>query len=290
MAFLIGARRLSQLAIDADKDWLGRSLVKLGSLNPIQDAVQDLNSASKRWWRAWVRDLTVTNSISADGVTIDLGAGGLVKFGADTLLQRLAADVLGSPDTILVIDSGYFSGRGAAAEYTKFDAYVSGDSYQRFLIRADGLMSWGPGNAPLDVSLYRESADFLRLSKALYCAAVARIRGTGAGSVGGDAVLEKATTGGLLYIWNVIDAKGMWLDFAAGALKFAANFNQVLPSADNIGSLGTDSARWALIRGVNITGGDLGLENGWAFTEDPVHGVALKSPQGKRYRLLLEPM
>ena len=243
MPFFVGARRLSQLNIDAAKDWQGRAISNLG----------------------------------------DLGWGG------DVILQRLAADILGSPDVLRATGGGYFSGQGDAAAYAKFDAYVAGDSYVRVKIRCDGQIDWGPGNAPLDVSLYRESSDFLRLTKAFYCADVARIRGTGAGSVGGDAVLEKATAGGTLYIWNLIDGKGFWLDFAGNCVKFST-VNQLVPTSDNAGSVGIDSARWSLIRGVTITGGDIGLENGWAFTEDPVHGVALRSPWGKRYRLLMEPV
>jgi len=34
--------------------------------------------------------------------------------------------------------------------------------------------------------------------------------------------------------------------------------------------------------------GDVIFEHGWKLTEDPVHGIVLKSPSGKKYRIVLE--
>jgi hypothetical protein len=46
------------------------------------------------------------------------------------------------------------------------------------------------------------------------------------------------------------------------------------PQTDNSGSLGTNTQRWNLIRGVTITSGDLQFENGWTITESYKVGIA----------------
>lgn len=234
MAFLLGARRLSQLAIDADKDWQGKNLINLG----------------------------------------DLGWGG------DVLLQRLAADILGSPDVIRSSPGGYFSGWAADPSHLKLDAYATGDSYARFILYANGNMAWGPGNAPADTWLYRADVNKLQTDDMLVCtASLAALRGTGAGSIGGDTVLGRYISGGNLYLWNDPDGKGLWLDFAGNFVKFHY-VNQLIPTSDNAGSVGIDSARWALIRGVTVTSGDYRFENGWFFRETP-KGIGLFKPGGE---------
>ncbi len=73
----------------------------------------------------------------------------------------------------------------------------------------------------------------------------------------------------------------------------------VLPTSDNAYSLGSSSYRWANVYAVNVyadsvyatslvQAGDLLFKNGWRFTEDPRYGIVLVSPEGKRYRLVLQ--
>mgnify|MGYP003349500766 CR=1 FL=1 len=43
--------------------------------------------------------------------------------------------------------------------------FVPGDSSARFTLKADGTVSWGPGNAGTDTSLARVSAGLLQLNR-----------------------------------------------------------------------------------------------------------------------------
>lgn len=49
----------------------------------------------------------------------------------------------------------------SAAANTTLGAIVSGDTFDRFRILADGDMEWGPGNGARDVQLYRDAANVL---------------------------------------------------------------------------------------------------------------------------------
>jgi len=71
---------------------------------------------------------------------------------------------------------------------------------------------------------------------------------------------------------------------AAGEIRFyTGGFNQrarfdtngdFVPGTDNTRNCGVPSDRWALVRGVTITSGDLNFENGWTFTEGEKVGIA----------------
>ena len=67
-----------------------------------------------------------------------------------------------------------------------------------------------------------------------------------------------------------------------------AQESDVLPSVDNVKSLGSSSKRWANVYCVNLYSGDICLLNEWKITEDEKYGVVLVSPSGKRYRFKLE--
>jgi len=56
----------------------------------------------------------------------------------------------------------------------------------------------------------------------------------------------------------------------------------VVPPSDNTGSIGTGSKRWALVRAVTITPGDLIFENGYRLTEDKHSGISLLNQKGER--------
>lgn len=64
---------------------------------------------------------------------------------------------------------------------------------------------------------------------------------------------------------------GNW-EFSNGGLGGGAPI--LSPNIDNVGSLGTNSLRWNLIRGTTITSGDLQFENGWTITESYKVGIA----------------
>lgn len=46
-------------------------------------------------------------------------------------------------------------------------ASVTGDTFRRFFIQADGALLWGPGNATRDTNLYRSAADHLKTDDSL---------------------------------------------------------------------------------------------------------------------------
>ena len=62
----------------------------------------------------------------------------------------------------------------------------------------------------------------------------------------------------------------------------------VRPGVDNQTDLGSNTHRWKLVRAVTVTAGDMKLENGWGFTEHPEHGIVVKAPSGKIYKMNLE--
>jgi hypothetical protein len=66
------------------------------------------------------------------------------------------------------------------------------------------------------------------------------------------------STGTVRQSWTATDA-----NFAVDAL----------PSADNTYDCGNATFRWALVRGVTITPGDILFENGWVITESDKYGI-----------------
>lgn len=83
-------------------------------------------------------------------------------------------------------------------------------------------------------------------------------------------------------------------DGAAGAVT-------VVPASDGVGSVGTASVRWSLIRGVTVTGGDfelvdekygshLVLREAKLKGEDRSRLYVIDKRTGKKYRLLMEPV
>jgi len=68
----------------------------------------------------------------------------------------------------------------------------------------------------------------------------------------------------------------------------ATDTPEIYPNDDNLINLGTAAKRWKLVRGVTGTFGDVKLENGWGFTEHPEHGIAVRAPSGKLYKMNLE--
>lgn len=67
----------------------------------------------------------------------------------------------------------------------------------------------------------------------------------------------------------------------------------LIPEADNVYDLGTNTFRWRLIRGVTITPGDLKFENDWVITENDKVGIkepglTFTNPEGKILMVLTD--
>lgn len=70
----------------------------------------------------------------------------------------------------LYLDDYYITGIMSADSDNVWTAMVTGDTQFRSIIRADGAVYWGPGNAAQDVVLYRSAANQLKTDDQLECA------------------------------------------------------------------------------------------------------------------------
>lgn len=104
------------------------------------------------WYTNAGGDQALAGRVAADAQERFLVFGsGEIRWGsgaavADTNLYRASADVLASDDQIRSV---------RATNVTAFSATVAGDSNIRYSVQADGLITWGPGNAVGDTTLQR---------------------------------------------------------------------------------------------------------------------------------------
>lgn len=138
----------------------------------------------------WGGDTTLyrsaANTLKTDD-NLSVG-GGTLALGADATLYRFAADHLMTEDRVTIV-------RGAAADVA-LATQVAADTTQRLSLAADGKLSWGPGNAALDTTLYRNAADVLKTDDSFAVGANLTVAGTstltGAVTTGGDIQLPNA--------------------------------------------------------------------------------------------------
>lgn len=85
----------------------------------------------------------------------------------DTNLYRSGVNTLKTDDTLVVAGEiqplALVRGNRANATDSQFETRVGADTFARWFARADGQMSWGPGNAGADITLQRSSAGVLGL-------------------------------------------------------------------------------------------------------------------------------
>jgi hypothetical protein len=115
-------------------------------------------------------------AVDADG-RMEWGGGAGAR---DVFLYRSAADQLNIEDRLHTI-------RSSAAGIT-YSSIVSGDAFSRFVMTADGAMSFGAGNIDRDVTLYRSGADILRTDDSLQVGANLFLVG------GGSALIARSAT------------------------------------------------------------------------------------------------
>lgn len=102
-----------------------------------------------------------TNSryvVDADG-EVSWGPGNAAM---DTNLYRAQANVLQTDDQLNVLGGVLVTRPGATN--SAVSTSVTGDTNTRLNVRADGQMSWGPGNAGTDITLQRPSAGALSIN------------------------------------------------------------------------------------------------------------------------------
>lgn len=87
---------------------------------------------------------------------------------------------------------GYFSIRAAALD-DAFGSRVTGDTFDRYVIDADGKMNWGSGALARDVNLYRSSANVLTTDDSLGVGIDLAV--TGDAVIGGSVTADQLATG-----------------------------------------------------------------------------------------------
>lgn len=99
-----------------------------------------------------------------DANRIQISSEGRISFGdgstIDTNLYRGAANMLQTDDNLRV--QGEIQSVRTSSTSTAMTATASGDGVNRFLLRADGQMSWGDGTNSRDTNLYRSADNTLR--------------------------------------------------------------------------------------------------------------------------------
>ncbi len=131
---------------------------------------------------------------------------------------------------------GVIRGDYPASSSTMSDSRVTGDTNTRYSVDADGRAVWGPGNAPADTTLYRDSAGVLRTDGALH--------------VDGNAELGNAITDliGLYGATAVAQAAAIAAPSAPGALYSQAEAQSAVDAINFI-----RTALGAALGGVGVT-------------------------------------
>jgi hypothetical protein len=75
---------------------------------------------------------------------------------------RIAKDGTAEFVGLIIQLGGLIQMSGATAQTPLFTTLVSGDTFARFIINADGGLGWGSGSAIVDTNLYRLAASHLR--------------------------------------------------------------------------------------------------------------------------------
>ena len=191
-----------------------------------------------------------------------------VRLGS-SWIQVFAASASG----LFLLSNGEVNVTRAAATDTVLYGQVSGDSVGRIVIRADGQIQIGPGNAARDVNLYRRSLNHLGTDDSFqaggYCsgAATESVRTTAsAGITTTETVIQSVTftaVSGAGYIVDALqhvqstvanDTAMMRLRWAAGASVTSAGtlLLTILPNCDVAGKGQPWSMRKLLVP--NVTG------------------------------------
>lgn len=131
-------------------------------------ALAAVHSTNNYAWSVYTSALgypttTWYNSAGANLLEIS-GANQAITWQSDTNLYRSGADILATDDTLQMnAATTTIQLRGKATTSTPILlARVAGDTSDRYEVRADGSLLWGPGNTSMDTTLYRSAADILK--------------------------------------------------------------------------------------------------------------------------------
>lgn len=154
-----------------------------------------------------------TGTLQDAPLAIDRGTGKVTIGGASGSAQGL--DVLRNGGTALSVTqlaagATVLNLFGADTATRAFQVQVTGDTFGRFAVGADGALQWGSGAAARDVTLYRSSADVLKTDDTLHVDGNLRVRSTSLGGGSGVVAIANAsvvptsnpTGGGVLFVEN----------------------------------------------------------------------------------------
>jgi hypothetical protein len=301
MPFFLGARRISQLAIDGDKDFSGRAILNVrlsGTVSgspvwmeaqafppPLMAGNLVLRDTGLTLPRAFtfpdLADTVVTlaapqtlsnKTLSAPALSGTV-TGVYTLGGSPTLASDLA---LSGPRTVggtLTVDPVSRNvGIGTTAPGYKLDIFTGGVNTNLFRVGDGAYNRIVVGNS-IDLRAYPARGTSVSISGM-----------TGSGSfhnmvrvindqVGGNPVVALAESVGNVGIRTTTP------EFRLDVAGSVAVRGDILPNADNQGNIGLDDRRWARVRSVLVVAGDYVFENGWRFTERG-DGIALLRPDG----------
>jgi len=120
-----------------------------------------------------------TKFLGYNPTDVPINSAAKLVWGGDTNLYRSAAKV--------VQTDGEYRAIGAAAGSNAFTAQVTGDTQVRFVAAANGFLSWGPGNAAVDVNLYRNAPGQIQTDAILYIKRAVGATAFGVGPFGSEA-------------------------------------------------------------------------------------------------------
>jgi hypothetical protein len=158
-----------------------------------------------------------------------------------------------------VAHTNLFRGSRALATDSQMEARVTADTNARWFVRADGRMSWGPGNAAFDTSLYRGGAGILQTDHR-----VSSVR-----TNGGDLAFHTQRSA---------DAGARWYITADGAMTWAdgtgsADTNLFRAAADTLRTNDNLVVDGTLTAGVTTTTG-VTPAAGWSVTAETFRATA----------------
>jgi hypothetical protein len=171
----IGTANATRLAAPADAGWMLVTL-EIGATGTVSAKTVDIaelrlvtgssdlyiaeNTAPATYGPARLRQ---TNGVLS--ITPNLGGAGTVTVDGTLSMSNLSLS--GTLDVAGVTSlTNQINVTRAAADNDAFLTKVTGDTFNRFLIEADGGMFWGSGSAARDVNLYRSSSTTLRTDDA----------------------------------------------------------------------------------------------------------------------------
>jgi len=251
---------------------------------PVSDSAYDLGSSGYRWRYVYASKVGVFGASDTYGISTGVVAGGegggihLVINDIDGARWALAT---GSYDLTFY---KHRADTGTWEEAMRLEGDAANNVPQGVTVR--GFVRPKSDNAyDLGSSTYRWRNLYLAGSPWLY----------------GGSVYLPMDQGDTFYVYDknssqwILQVYKFWEASDGTDSSYTYTFNgSLLPRSGSQYSLGSSSQPWHSVYAVNVyaselvQAGDLAFRNGWRLTEDPVHGLVLVSPEGKRYRFVLK--